>query len=81
MGLAASPLVTQSLVHVPLARAADASGILTTAMQLSQVGGVTLFGTLFLSVRSFGTTSWSIALTAAIGIVAAGFLARAVRAR
>jgi len=81
MGLAASPLVIQSLVHVPLARAADASGILTTAMQLSQVGGVTLFGTLFLSVRSFGTTSWSIALTAAIGIVAAGFLARAVRAR
>lgn len=81
MGLAASPLVTQSLVHVPLARAADASGILTTAMQLSQVGGVTLFGTLFLSVRSFGTTSWSIASTAAIGIVAAGFLARAVRAR
>jgi hypothetical protein len=81
MGLAASPLVTQSLVHVPLARAADASGILTTAMQLSQVGGVTVFGTLFLSVQSFTTTSWSIACTAAIGIIPAGFLARAVRAR
>ncbi|HET6740382.1 MAG TPA: MFS transporter, partial [Kribbella sp.] len=34
MGLAASPLVTQTLIHVPLARAADASGIVTTTMQL-----------------------------------------------
>jgi MFS family permease len=79
MGLSASPLVTQALVHVPLPRAADASGILTTAMQLSQVGGVTIFGTLYLSVHSFPATSRAVALTAAVGVVAASFLARAVR--
>ncbi|GAA3086131.1 MFS family permease [Kribbella aluminosa] len=79
MGLSASPLVTQALVHVPLPRAADASGILTTAMQLSQVGGVTIFGTLYLSVHSFHTTSVAVALTAATGIVTAGFLARTQR--
>ncbi|MFF0270396.1 MFS transporter [Kribbella sp. NPDC004536] len=79
MGFAASPLVTQALVHVPLPRAADASGILTTAMQLAQVGGVTIFGTLYLSSHSFSTTSLAVALTAAAGIVAAGFLARTAR--
>ncbi|HZX07494.1 MFS transporter [Kribbella sp.] len=79
MGLSASPLVTQSLRHVPLARAADASGILTTVMQLSQVGGVTIFGTLYLSAHSFSVTSGAIALTAATGIVAAGALARTGR--
>ena len=79
MGLSASPLVTQSLVHVPLSRAADASGILTTTIQLSQVGGVAIFGTLYLSGGSLTTTSWFVALTAAIGIVAGSFLARNVR--
>lgn len=79
MGLSASPLVTQALAHVPLPRAADASGILTTAMQLSQVGGVTIFGTLYLSLHSFSATSLAVALTAATGIVAAGFLARTQR--
>ncbi|MFI5693320.1 MFS transporter [Kribbella sp. NPDC051586] len=79
MGLSASPLVTQSLVHVPLSRAADASGVLTTTIQLSQVGGVTIFGTLFLSGGSLATTSWFLAVAAAIGIVAGSFLARSVR--
>jgi hypothetical protein len=81
MGLSASPLVTQALTHVPVSRAADASGILTTTIQLSQVGGVTAFGTLFLSLHSdaLATTSWSLALMSAIGIVAGGFLARSVR--
>ncbi|HEY3508195.1 MFS transporter [Kribbella sp. NPDC051137] len=79
MGLSASPLVTQSLVNVPLPRAADASGILTTTMQLGQVAGVTIFGTVYLSTESFPTTSRAVALAAAIGIVAAGFLARTVR--
>ncbi|HET6737523.1 MAG TPA: hypothetical protein VFH76_01265, partial [Kribbella sp.] len=81
MGLAASPLVTQSLVHVPLARAADASGMVTTTMQLSQVAGVTIFGTLFLSSnQSLATTAWFIAAVAATGIIAGSFLSRAVRA-
>jgi MFS family permease len=79
MGLSASPLVTQALVHVPLSRAADASGVLTTTIQLAQVGGVTIFGTLFLSGGSLTTTSWFLALVTAIGIVAGSFLARSVR--
>ncbi|MFC6156034.1 MFS transporter [Kribbella jiaozuonensis] len=79
MGLSASPLVTQALVHVPLSRAADASGVLTTTIQLSQVGGVTIFGTLYLSTGSLTTTSWYLAAVAAIGIVAGSFLARSVR--
>lgn len=79
MGLSASPLVTQALVHVPVSRAADASGVLTTTIQLAQVGGVTVFGTLFLSGGSLTTTSWFLALIAAIGIVAGSFLARSVR--
>ncbi|MEV4261513.1 MFS transporter [Kribbella sp. NPDC049584] len=78
MGLSASPVVTQSLVHVPLSRAADASGVLTTTIQLSQVGGVAIFGTLYLSGGSLTTTSWFLALMAAIGIVAGSFLARNV---
>ena len=48
VGLSASPLLTQSLVHVPLSNAADASGLLTTTMQLGQDVGVAAFGTLFL---------------------------------
>jgi MFS family permease len=79
MGLSASPLVTQALVHVPMSRAADASGVLTTTIQLAQVGGVTIFGTLYLSGGSLTTTSWFLALMAAIGIVAGSFLARSVR--
>ena len=34
LGLSVSPLLTQSLTHVPAARAADASGLLTTTVQL-----------------------------------------------
>jgi len=79
MGLSASPLVTQSLVHVPLNRAADASGILTTTIQLSQVGGVTAFGTLYLSVHSLAATSWFLALMSTVGVIAGSILARSVR--
>jgi MFS family permease len=79
MGLSASPLVTQALIHVPVSRAADASGVLTTTIQLAQVGGVTIFGSLYLSGGSLTTTSWFLALIAAIGIVAGSFLARSVR--
>jgi hypothetical protein len=79
-------LVTQSLSNVPLARAADASGVLTTTMQLGQVGGVAAFGTLFLSLRpqltdatALTTTGWALALVATAGVVASTFLARHVR--
>jgi EmrB/QacA subfamily drug resistance transporter len=50
MGSAFSPLVTNALVHVPLHEAPDASGLLTTSMQLFQVVGVATLGSLFLSL-------------------------------
>ncbi|HYY78603.1 MAG TPA: MFS transporter [Actinomycetes bacterium] len=89
-GVAFSPLVSQALVHVPREEAADASGLLTTTIQLSQVIGVAVFGSLFLtlaahprphaSAAAFSTVdSWLAALTA-LGIAAALLLARTVRA-
>src|SRR5262249_27773220 len=50
LGLTIPPLLTQSLVGVPLSQAADASGLVTTAAQLSQVIGVAGFGTGYLSL-------------------------------
>jgi MFS family permease len=47
-----SPLVTHSLMHVPVAEAADASGLLTTALQLGQAVGVAVFGSVFLSLAT-----------------------------
>ena len=52
LALAFSPLVSHALVRVPLASAADASGLLTTAMQLGQAIGVAAFGSLFLTLDS-----------------------------
>ena len=49
LGLAVSPLLTQSLTHVPAARAADASGLLTTTVQLGQLLGVAAIGSVYLS--------------------------------
>jgi len=49
LGLSVSPLLTQSLTHVPAARAADASGLLTTTVQLSQLLGVVAIGSVYLS--------------------------------
>src|SRR6266536_492175 len=88
-GAAFSPLVTQSLVRVPRSEAADASGLLTTTIQLSQVIGVAVFGSLFLtlaahpgahaSATAFSTVnSWVAALTV-LGIAGALLLARTVR--
>ena len=50
MGVAFSSMVTHALVHVPLHEAPDASGVLTTTMQLFQVVGVTTLGGVFLSL-------------------------------
>jgi MFS family permease len=52
LGVGYSPLVTHSLARVPLADAADASGLLTTTLQLGQVIGVAVFGSLFLSLAA-----------------------------
>ena len=54
LALAFSPLVTHALVRVPLHEAADASGLLTTAIQLSQAVGVAVFGSVFLTLDASG---------------------------
>ena len=59
LALAFSPLVTHALVRVPLHQAADASGVLTTAIQLSQAVGVAVFGSVFLTMDARGATAMS----------------------
>ena len=54
LGLSVSPLLTQSLTHVPAARAADASGLLTTTVQLGQLLGVAAIGSVYLSRAGSG---------------------------
>jgi MFS family permease len=73
IALAFSPLVTHALVRVPLHQAADASGLLTTALQLGQAIGVATFGSLFLTLdtRAFVPTSSGHALAVTIGWLAA----------
>lgn len=93
LGLSVSPLLTQSLLQVPLSQAADASGVLTTTMQLGQVVGVAAFGTLFLSLNAFAPnpsgqahasaaalsiTGYWLALLAVTGVVAGIALSRTV---
>jgi hypothetical protein len=86
MGSAFSPLLTNALVRVPLAEAADASGLLTTTVQLGQVIGVATFGSLFLTLAGHAgphpsasalteTLLW-LAATLALGVLAAVALAR-----
>lgn len=89
MGAAYSPLLTNSLVRVPVQRAADASGVLTTTLQLSQVIGVAVFGSLFLTLvghpgphpasHAVSTTFGWVALLMIGGVVAGLSLARTVR--
>jgi hypothetical protein len=94
LAVAFSPLVTQALVRVPLHQAADASGLLTTSIQLSQAVGVAVFGSVFLTLDAGGTggpvsvisghavfvTLALIAVTLACGAATAVPLARTVRA-
>lgn len=89
MSMAFSPLVTQSLVWVAPALAADASGLLTTTLQLSQVAGVAVFGSVFLSLAgqvrpdasavAVATVYGWIAVMMLAGLVGAVLLARTVR--
>jgi len=72
LGLAVSPLFTRSLAHVPPDQAADASGLLTTTVQLSQLIGVAAVGSLYLSLGTH-------ALPASAGVLAAlAFAAAAI---
>jgi MFS family permease len=90
LGLTISPLLTRSLAGVPMSQAADASGLVATAAQLSQVIGVAAFGTVYLSLaqragppavasgNALADTATLLALLAGIGLVPAVALARTV---
>ena len=92
LGLSVSPLLTQALAHVPPARAADASGLLTTTVQLGQLMGVAVLGSVYLSraathqtathaaAAMSGTAAWLAALSAA-GLPAALVMVRGVSRR
>ena len=89
MGAAFSPLLAHGLVRVPQERAADASGLLTTVLQLSIVLGVTVFGDVFLSLSqhvrphasaaAFGTVLFCVGAVTVIGLLGAVPLSRTVR--
>lgn len=88
LGLSTS-LLTHALVGVRPAHAADASGLVTTTMQLGQVTGVAVFGTVYLALAAGGTatdstramsaTAYWLALLAVVAVPASVGLARAVR--
>ena len=79
-GCSYGPLMAIALRHVPPRRAADASGVIVTLVQLGQVVGVATLGTLFLaSVTRPGpvATGHALALVAA-GVAVLSLLAAAV---
>jgi MFS family permease len=89
LALGFSPLVTHSLMHVPVAAAADASGLLTTTLQLGQAVGVAVFGSVFLSLaghagvhasgHALAVTMYCVAAVLAVGVVASLPLTSVVR--
>jgi hypothetical protein len=85
MGSAFSPLMTLALSQVAPADAANASGILTTTLQLAQAVGVATLGSLYLSlvVRSgppAAMSSTALGL-AAVEVVTIGFALSLLRSR
>lgn len=88
LGIAFSPMITVALTHVPLADAADASGVLITVFQLGQVVGVATLGTTYLSVvhapgphASAHALSVTLVALAASALVSAAFAVALVRGR
>jgi MFS family permease len=79
-----SIIMTVGLEHVPAADAADASGLLLTLMQISQVIGIATIGTLFLTAaESSGSTrhaeygtGWALGAVALAGTAFTVLLAR-----
>lgn len=69
MGAGFSPLMTRALAGVPVADAADASGVVATVVQLAQVVGVATFGTLMLGLAEGFTPAASGAAFAATALV------------
>ncbi|WP_278262199.1 MFS transporter [Nocardia sp. AG03] len=82
-GLAFGPLMTRALAAVPVPLAADASGILVTAVQVGIVAGIASLGSVFLATAETATAAEAVRLVhlggAAMSLVAAGTAALAVR--
>src|SRR5262249_4871052 len=83
-GLGFSPVMTAAVARVPLERARDASGILTTSIQGSYAVGLTALGSLFLGragahlAHASGHAFMTVAMVlAALALVGAWFAARA----
>jgi MFS family permease len=88
MGYAFSPVMSVALGEVAPADAANASGLLTTVLQLSQALGVAIFGTLYLSLVAFQPvpvaamkTAWALAAVELATATAAFFLLFPPRSR
>jgi MFS family permease len=89
LALGFSPLVTHSLMRVPVTEAADASGLLTTTLQLGQAVGVATFGSVFLTLaghsgvhasgHAVAVTMYCVAAVLAVGVVASIPLTLVVR--
>ena len=87
-GLAFGSMLAHSLVNVPPASAADASGLLTTTFQLGQAVGTAIFGSVFLSLaahpdkyasaHAFATAWWAIAGVFAVCAIGGSVLGRTV---
>jgi len=88
MGTAFAPLANHSLVNVPFRQAPDASGLLTTTVQLFQVIGVAVFGSLYLSLAAhrvanasasaLSVVDMSLAAIILLGIASGALLSRTV---
>jgi len=85
LGLSVSPLLTRSLANVPASRAADASGLLTTTVQLGQLMGVAVIGSVYLSRAQIVPEADSVAMSVAAywlaALSAAGLLATVMMIR
>jgi MFS family permease len=93
-GFTLSPVIAKSLVHVPLNRAGDASGLLSTTLQLASVVGVAVFGTVYLSLDKLSgahpsvvhasasalsaTLVYGFAVLAALGVLGGAVLSRTI---
>ena len=82
MGFAMSPILTVALSTVAPLDAPDASGLMTTVIQLGQVAGVATIGSVFLSVAADPaaglhptTTAVEWALVLSVSLVALGAVA------
>ncbi len=88
LGLAYSPLLGTMLSRIPVSDAADASGVISTTVQLSQVVGVATLGTLFLNLfaeprvhASAHAISVVLVVTGAVSILGALLAVRLVKVR